>query len=81
MEKYFNFSNPQIIEYIEAMAKWIEENSDYSYKEILEILSREKIENLFEPYPEIIFHNDPEKWAELFATSLGIIEEKELEFV
>ena len=39
------------------------------------------IKQLFEPYPETIFHDDPAKWAELIAVKWDIIEEKELEFV
>lgn len=84
MRKYhFISSEPQISEYVGAMAKWIQENSNYSYEEVLTLFEKEqeKVKNLFKPYPETIFHDDPAKWAELFATNWGIIEERELEFV
>ncbi|EWG08408.1 hypothetical protein [Cytobacillus firmus] len=83
MKKYHFISrNPNISEYVGSMARWIQDNSDYSYDQVLELftLRREQIENLFEPYPETIFHDDPAKWAELLATNWGIIQEKELEF-
>lgn len=69
--------------YIDEMAKWMEENSDCSSEEIysLFVQEHEKIQSLFEPYPEIVFHEDPAKWAELLASSWGIIEESELVFV
>lgn len=42
---------------------------------------RKQIENLFEPYPETAFHDDPAKWAELLVINWGLIEKQELEFV
>lgn len=84
MKKYHFISrNPNVSEYVRAMAEWIVENSDYSYDQVFELFAKNstQIENLFEPYPETIFHDDPAKWAELLATNWGLIQEKELEFV
>lgn len=84
MIKYHFISrDPHIDEYIAKMATWIVENSSYSYEQTYKMFreSQLKINELFEPYPETIFHDDPAKWAELLAINWGIIEERELEFV
>lgn len=83
MRKYHFISrNPNISAYVGAMAEWIENNSEYSYDQVFELFAKNsaQIENLFQPYPETIFHDDPAKWAELLATNWGLIQEKELEF-
>lgn len=82
MKKYHFIEDQKITEYVEAMVDWIQVNSGESYDTISEYFSRneKQIENLFVPYPETIFHDDPAKWAELLATNWGLIEERELEF-
>lgn len=83
MTYLFISKDPKIAMYIEEMAKWMESHSDCPPKKIhsLFVQEHEKIQSLFEPYPEIVFHEDPAKWAELLASSWGIIEEPELMFV
>lgn len=74
--------NTEITEYVEAMARWIQENSCYSYDEILDLFEskRNEIENLVNN-SDIIYHDDPAKWGELLAIKWGLIEEPKLEFV
>lgn len=81
-EYHFISRDPHISEYVNAMASWIEENSDYSYSQVLQLFNKrkEQIEDLFSPYPETIFHDDPAKWAELLAANWGLVKERELEF-
>lgn len=84
MKKYhFMTKDPAIREYVHDMANWITENSEYTYDQVLKMFTRnrEQIEDLFKPYAETIFHDEPAKWAELLAISWGLIEEEELEFV
>jgi len=83
MKEYLiTIKNPDITEYVEAMTSWIRDNSQSSPEVISELFTRnhEQIDNLFKPYPETIFHDDPAKWAELLATNWGLIQEQELEF-
>ena len=84
MKKYqFISGNEQIQNYVHEMGKWMEDNTKYTYEEIYNMFKFDAldIKQLFEPYPETIFHDDPAKWAELIAVKWDIIEEKELEFV
>lgn len=74
--------NPYIEEYVTAMSNWIKENSQTPPEIISELFAQNhaQIEDLFKPYPETIFHDDPSKWAELLAINWGVIQERELEF-
>lgn len=84
MRKFdFVSSNQHITEYVEEMANWVEQNSDCTQEEVFHLFYQhhEKIQNLFNPYPETIFHDEPAKWAELLAINWGVINEPELEFV
>lgn len=83
MTYHFISDDPEIVMYVEKMAKWIEMRSGQSpqYIQSLFIEKQDKIKGLFESYPETIFHEDPEKWAELLATNWGLIKKQELVFV
>jgi uncharacterized protein Yka (UPF0111/DUF47 family) len=76
-------SNEHIVNYVEKMAIWMEENSSVSPKVIEQLFKKyqKEVRELFNPYPETIFHDDPAKWAELLAINWGLIEEPELVFV
>lgn len=84
MKEYqFISKDPDVVEYVGDMVFWIKENSECSLEQIETFMEQDKtkIQELFEPYPETIFHDSPAKWAELLASSWGIIKKRELEFV
>jgi hypothetical protein len=82
MSYQFISKNKHVVQYVEDMAEWIEQNSPCTSREVFKLFvrNREKVQSIFNPYPETIFHDDPAKWAELFANTWGVIEEVELEF-
>ncbi|WP_078395869.1 hypothetical protein [Shouchella patagoniensis] len=80
----FQFSNNHEIEnYIGQMIEWLSRDLDLSHEDVLHFFEEHKsqVTGLFSPYPETIFHDDPAKWAEILATSWGLIQEREIEFV
>ena len=72
-----------IKEYKQDMIAWIVEHTDKTLEEVTKAFEKEKnrINQLFLPYPETVMSEDVGKWAELFAVSIGFMEEEEYEFV
>ena len=72
-----------IQDYKQEMINWIVSHTDKTLEEVTEAFEREKdrINQLFVPYPETVMREDAGKWAELFAVSVGLMEEEELEFL
>lgn len=71
-----------IDEYKQEMIEWIVSHTDKTYKEIQIMFDNDKqrLDLLFEPYPETVMHCDPVKWAEMLSVLWKLIEEPELEF-
>lgn len=73
-----------IDDYKQLMIEWIVEHTDKKYEEIKKMFDEDKDKMdkaLFDEYPEVTFHYDPAKFAELWAVSMGIMEEPPIEFV
>lgn len=84
MRRYHFISRDErIVDYVEAMATWMEQNSDASSEEVYRLFyqNQGRIRDHLHEYSLTIFHDEPAKWAEILATTWELIEEPELEFV
>ncbi|OFD52860.1 hypothetical protein BWGOE4_55840 [Bacillus mycoides] len=84
MNLQYRFSNnSEVQEYIEDMAYWIVEKSGCSMTEIegLMVGEKEKVTNIFTPYPETALHHDPAKFAEMLAIHWNLVHEPKIVFV
>lgn len=83
MINILKFEDKRIEEYINKMSKWIQANLNKSEEEVNLLFQNDQnaIIELFDPYPETIFHDDPAKWAELFAIRWGLLKEVEMELL
>ncbi|MBP3037927.1 hypothetical protein J9303_00185 [Bacillaceae bacterium Marseille-Q3522] len=84
MKLQHQFSENEYIQiYIEQMAEWIVENTDISIIEIETMMTKHKSEvmEVFNPFPETIFHFDPSKFAEMLAINWNLIKKPLIQFV
>lgn len=77
------FKDPRVIEYINLMARSLSHEYHKSLGETYAKLSEYNatLRQVFDEDPEIVLHDDPAKWAEIFAVRFGWAEKRKIEFV